>query len=81
MNKEQIKKTLAGIGIAGLITTVTMLNGCQKAETGDEGAAANADTTAAAKASCGAGMDSTKASCGTGSCGQQADTTKASCGQ
>ena len=83
MNKEKIKKTLAGIGVAGLITSVSILTGCQNANTPAEDASSGgADTTAAVKASCGAGscgaaMDSTATpadSTKAGSCGQGAET-------
>lgn len=73
MNKDQIKKVLAGISMAGLITSIGLMsNGCQKsdtAKTGDE-----AKTEVQEQASCGQDttqVDSTaKGSCGQGSCGQ-----------
>ena len=79
MNKETIKKTLAGIGVAGLITSVSIMSiGCgssnkKEAAPADqsqvEGQVAAVDSTA----SCGAAADSTA------SCGAAADST-ASCG-
>lgn len=68
-----MKKVLAGIGIAGLITGVGLWStGCQSADKKDK-----TDTEIEAKSSCGQGMeaDSAKGSCGQGSCGQ------GSCGQ
>ncbi len=72
-----MKKVLAGIGIAGLITGVGLWStGCQSADK------KKADTEVEAKSSCGQGVeaDSAKGSCGQGSCGQgtaKQDTTKA----
>ena len=77
MDKEKMKKVLAGIGIAGLITGVGLWStGCQSADK------KKADTEVEAKSSCGQGVeaDSAKGSCGQGSCGQgtaKQDTTKA----
>ena len=72
MDKEKMKKVLAGIGIAGLITGVGLWStGCQSADK------KKTETEVEAKSSCGQGAeaDSAKASCGQGSCGQ------GSCGQ
>ena len=87
MNREKIKKALAGLGIAGLITGVGLMStGCQSGDKADK-AKGEAETKVEAKTSCGQGMeaDTTKGSCGQGSCGQEAakkDTTaKSSCGQ
>ena len=81
MNKETIKKTLAGIGIAGLITSVSIMSiGCGSSNKKEAPAD---EAQMEGQASCGAGADST-AACGaaadsTASCGAAADST-ASCG-
>ena len=78
MNKDKIKKALAGLGIAGLISGVSLMSitACQSKEKVE----ADPDTkTEAVKA------DTTKGSCGQGSCGQKAaekdSTAKSSCGK
>jgi radical SAM modification target selenobiotic family peptide len=81
MNKDKIRKALAGMGIAGLITGVSLMSitGCQSKEKVEEDPATKTEAVEAdsAKGSCGQG------SCGQGSCGQKAaekDTTaKSSC--
>ena len=82
MNKDQIKKTLASLGMAGLIASVSVMGvGCSKSgETG------KSEEAVQGQSSCGAAKaDSAKqGSCGQGSCGQDAkqDTAKqGSCGQ
>ena len=77
MNKDRIKKLLAGVGVATLISGVALSSGCgqQKSETED---VEKTKTEMEAKASCGAGdttADTTgdttaSGSCGQGSCGQ-----------
>jgi hypothetical protein len=87
MSKEHIKKTLAGIGIAGLITSIGLLTGnCKSGSAKKE--APISETEIEAKSSCGKGSktDTTvKGSCGKGSCGKgvtEKDTTaKGSCGK
>ena len=77
MNKDQIKKTLASLGMAGLIASVSVMGvGCSKSgETG------KSEEAVQGQSSCGAAKaDSAKQ----GSCGQAAkqDTAKqGSCGQ
>ena len=83
MNKEQIKKALASLTIAGLTTGVSLAaDGCKSKSSCGEGSCSKkeaADSLKKEKGSCGqAAQDSTK-----GSCGQAAkdDTTKkGSCG-
>ncbi len=66
MKKEQIKKALAGIGIASLIVGVGLMSsGCKKAQetgAGMEGVTGGEEEKVEGKASCG--------SCGKGSCGK-----------
>lgn len=66
MNRDKLKKVLAGIGIAGLVAGVGLNNACKKADTGAE--PATDDTAVEQKA------DEAKGSCGKGSC------SKGSCG-
>lgn len=71
MNTDKIKKTLAGIGIAGLITGIGLMSaGCSKKAADDQTKKATADSTqteapadTTAQGSCGQG------SCSQGSCG------------
>ena len=76
MDKEKIKKVLTGVGVAGLISSVSLFSfGCSSEKSGDT---EKADKEAEAKASCGQGscgqdstkVDTTGTSCGQGSCGQ-----------
>ncbi|NQT27065.1 selenobiotic family radical SAM modification target peptide [candidate division KSB1 bacterium] len=80
MTREQMKKTLAGIGLAGLISSVSLLqSGCSQSKTDTEKATDEA-AVEEMKTSCGQGAADTTAQ---GSCGQEAatDTTaKGSCG-
>ena len=66
MDKEKIKNTLAGIGIAGLITSVSLITvGCSQKAAEEEAAPADADTQVEAQAE----ADTTaQSSCGQGSC-------------
>ena len=85
MIRNEIKSMLAGVGMAGLIASVSLsTSGCQK-ESGSAGQESESGMKTEAKASCGEGaaVDSAKASCGQDSCGQEAkkDDDKGSCGQ
>ena len=78
MNKETIKKTLAGIGIAGLITSVSIMSiGCGSSNKKEAPAD---EAQVEGQASCGAGADSTAAMAAdsTASCGSAADSTASS---
>lgn len=72
MNTEQIKKSIATIGIAGLIASVSLMTGCKKqAETGVP--ASDQQVTEDTTAACGQMMQAD-------SVAAEADTTS-SCGQ
>jgi len=63
MNTDKIKKTLAGIGIAGLITSVGLMSaGCSSKKAAEDQPAPADSTQVAAPAD-------TTGSCGQGSCG------------
>lgn len=76
MGNEKVKKTLATVGVAGLMASVAVLQtGCSKSE--QKEAAKETGQNVEAKASCGQGScgaktdTSKKGSCGQGSCGGQ----------
>ncbi len=89
MNKEQIKKAMASLTIAGLVTGVSLTaDGC-KSKTEEAPAQKEAAEDTLKKGSCGQGscgqavQDSTKqGSCGQGSCAKAPEDTtkKGSCG-
>ena len=81
MTKESMKKMLAGIGLAGLISSVSLMQaGCSQTKTDAEKTTDEA-AVEEAKTSCGQGAADTTAqgSCGAGET-EEADEAQGSCG-